>query len=91
MSAVDVLAVAAASGLAAGNLANVVFTVPAAAPMMRKISSVSVVRQGGRDLLVWRWIPSGSTPWGTTDCGFAGNAIDDDGFIAALAACRGDA
>lgn len=45
-------------------------------PLMRELTSVKIEQRRSHGLserwLVWRWIPSGSTPEGKPDCGYAG-------------------
>lgn len=81
---VDVIALAAKAGVESGKTINVVFSAEDQ-EMRRELTSVEVQRQYGRDWLIWKWKPVGSTPWGTADCGFAGNAINEE-FIAELQA-----
>ena len=74
---VDVLTLAARAGIHVGATANIIFTADAP-PMMRRLTIVEVRHQYGNDWLHWQWDRAGQTPWGTNDCGFAGNVIDDD-------------
>ncbi|MBN7138969.1 hypothetical protein A7A76_07660 [Lysobacter enzymogenes] len=79
----DVLALAARAGLAVGQTVNVLLTLPDAEPMRRRLTRVVVRRMHGKDWLYWYWHPTGSTPWGTADCGFGGNVINAE-FLAEL-------
>ena len=86
----DLLALASAAGIASGQTINVVFTVPSAEPMTRVLTNVEMQTRNGEQWLFWHWKRAGSTPWGTADCGFGGQLIDE-GFIAELQALAGGA
>lgn len=88
MNASNILTLAADAGIATGKTVNVVFTVPDSAPMMRVLTNVEVQTRTDEQWLFWQWKRDGSTPWGTADCGFAGNRVNND-FIAELRALAG--
>ena len=87
---VDVLALAERAGIAKGLTVNIVFNAPDIVPMLRTLVDIYTDREFGKDWVKWRWKPHGQTPWGTADCGFGGNVIDDE-FIAELEALAGGA
>ena len=87
---VDVLALAAKAGIANDQTINVVFSAKTAQPMMRVLTNVEVQTRDGDQWLFWQWRREGSTPWGTSDCGFGGQLVNDD-FIAELHALAGGA
>lgn len=43
--------------------------------MVREVTHVGERSEYGKRWLVWRWKVEGQTPWGTTDCGYGGQAI----------------
>lgn len=45
--------------------------------MVREITSVAERVEYGKRWLIWYWKREGQTPWGTSDCGFGGQAIGD--------------